>query len=573
MTFEDLGIELKSGIQQKVKCPECIKAGKNNWKDTCLAINTRLGVYHCHKCGWSGSVKRKKNEIPEIEIEQNTTDLPDKALELFTGRGITQDVVKANQIKITKDKKSVVFQYFFEGNMVNYKIRHIAQKGFQQKPGGKHVIYNYDRIKDEKEIVITEGEFDAMAFEVAGIVAASVNQGAPNENDKSVDKKLECITNCYPVFKNADVVYLAVDNDPNGKRLERELIKRIGAEKCKLIDFSPYKDANEYLIYEGKESLLKLKETAKDVKLDGIFTVTDVEELMLNFYYYGKPRGTTTFFPKFDKAWMWRKTDVNLWIGYNNDGKSTFFKQIALIKAMFDDWKFAFFPPEDLPLTDFYDDLIEMQVGKTCDKYYDQIRMTVNEYGDAINAIRDKIYVLEPKGLATPDELFELLEFCVRKYGIDAFSLDPYNCIDHDYGQLRDDLYISSFMGRLKRFAVKNDVCANLTAHLNTPQKKEDGTYPRPDKYRIKGGGTFSDKSDNVISVWRPESPKDRQNPLVYVESQKIRKQRLVGVPQNVEFMYDWKSNRYEQDGYTPLTKPPSNQQEIENHYHDDNPF
>lgn len=575
MSFEELGIELKGyGVQQKVKCPKCIEAGKKNWKDTCLAVNTQLGVFHCHKCGWSGSVKRKSEYgFPEIEIEQNSTDLPDKALELFTGRGITQDVVKANQIKVTKDKKSVAFQYFFEGNLVNYKIRHIAKKGFQQKPGGKHVIYNYDRVKDSEEIIITEGEFDAMAFEVAGYIATSVSQGAPNENDKSVDKKLECITNCYQVFEQAKVVYIAVDNDPNGKRLEKELIKRIGAEKCKLVILSPYKDANEFLIYEGKEELKKRLDEAKEVKLDGIFTVTDAEELMLNFYYHGKPRGTTTHFPAFDKAWMWRKTDVNLWIGYNNDGKSTFFKQIALIKALFDGWRFAFYSPEDMPLTDFFDDLIEMYVGKTCDKYYESIRMNVSEYMEAMNRIRENIYVIEPKGLATPDELFDLVQFCIRKYDIDAFSFDPYNCIDHDYGKVRDDLYISSFMGRMKKFAVQNDICANLTAHLNTPQKKEDGTYPCPDKYKIKGGGTFSDKADNVISVWRPDSPKDRQSPVVYVESHKIKKQRLVGVPQNVEFMYDWKSNRYMLDRRNPLGNASLQREEPETNYHDQNPF
>ena len=50
--FLDLGIEPKGNSEeQKVKCPKCKSLGKENWKDTCLSINTLMGVYNCHKCG------------------------------------------------------------------------------------------------------------------------------------------------------------------------------------------------------------------------------------------------------------------------------------------------------------------------------------------------------------------------------------------------------------------------------------------------------------------------------------------------------------------------------------------
>ena len=59
--IQNLGIEIKGNSpQQKVKCPNCYKIGKENYKDTCLSVNMELGVYNCHKCGWSGKVKEEK---------------------------------------------------------------------------------------------------------------------------------------------------------------------------------------------------------------------------------------------------------------------------------------------------------------------------------------------------------------------------------------------------------------------------------------------------------------------------------------------------------------------------------
>jgi twinkle protein len=59
--FLDLGIEPKGNSEeQKVKCPKCKSLGKENWKDTCLSINTLMGVYNCHKCGYKGTVKKAK---------------------------------------------------------------------------------------------------------------------------------------------------------------------------------------------------------------------------------------------------------------------------------------------------------------------------------------------------------------------------------------------------------------------------------------------------------------------------------------------------------------------------------
>jgi len=543
--FYEKGIEVKSNLpQQKSKCPNCKILGKENFNDTCLSVNLRDGLYNCHKCGWNGCVVKGETKSYEKPIRTNFTKLSLEALQLFTSRGITQEVVMAN--KIAQEGDWVIFPYIRNEELVNVKKRNYKTKDFRQAANAEAIIYNYDRIKNCKEIIVCEGEFDCMAFEMAGFTnVTTVNQGAPNEKDKNVDKKLECITNCYEVFEQAETIYLAVDKDLNGKRLEDELIRRFGSEKCKVIDFPyPLKDANEVLLKDGKETLIECFKTAKQVKVDGIFMLDDVKESMLNTFDKGKRRGEDTHWFALNENYTHRLGEVTLWTGYMNEGKSTFLKQLLLAKAIYDGDKVAAFSPEEFPADEFYDDLIHMYVGKSTDKF-DKHIMGRHEYEAAIDVIKKNFFYVYPEKDFSWESVEQKLTYLIRKYGVKYVILDPYNQFDHQQGTQREDLYISKFMAKLKRFAIINDVAVHLVCHQVTPVFINGQDYPKPNAYKIKGGGTFADKADNVCCVWRPFRCTDQFNPAVAFSSDKIKKQRLVGRPGEKLFHYEFLSNRY----------------------------
>lgn len=565
--FYALGVDIKSDrAEQKVKCPECVRIGKTNINDTCLSINLNTGLYLCHKCNFKGCVAEQEYKRKEIEIvyklpvKPNITKLSDEAIKLFESRAISQDIILANKIAMTKDGSGIVFPYFRNGNLINYKTRLIREKKFFQAKEAEPIMYNLDRITGEKEIIVCEGEFDSLSWEMAGYTNhTSVNQGAPNENDNNVDKKLECITNCYSVFENAEIIYLAVDTDNNGIRLQKELIRRLGAEKCRIVDFKDCKDANEYLVKYGTFELSQLIKEAKDVKIDGVFTLEDSFDSMLNGFRNGLERGQTTYIDEIDHAWKWRKGEVTLWSGYQNEGKSLFLNQLSLLKSYFDKDKFAVFSPENMPMDDFYNDLIEMLVGKTCDKHYGSLQMSEIEYLNASSFINKHFFLIYPDFDFKLDTIFEKVKFLVRKQGIDHLIIDPYNTIEHlmKAGE-REDLYISRFMAKLKRFAVENDISVQLVAHQNTarPNEKDGGRYHKPSLNNVKGGGTFADKADNVVYVWRPNRALDFRCTKVVFGSQKIKKQKLVARPTDVDCIdFDFKTNRYLFNGETPFTK------------------
>jgi hypothetical protein len=101
-------------------------------------------------------------------------------------------------------------------------------------------------------------------------------------------------------------------------------------------------------------------------------------------------------------------------------------------------------------------------------------------------------------------------------------------------------------MSKLSKLAIVKDICVALTAHQTTPiMVRGDLDYPRPDMYKIKGGGTFADKADNVIITWRPFRKSQLENRTVRILIERVRKQRLVGIPGEIDLFYSRAKNQY----------------------------
>lgn len=561
--LDELGIILPNTRknQIKTKCPNCYRIGKTHYNDKCLSINLQEGIYNCFKCGFSGSLKPKSymEELKQYKrpnIKQLYT-LKNKGIEFLHSRGITDKVIQNNNIKTNRSGTLIVFPYYRDGQMINYKTRGIDGKFFTQSKDAEPIIYNYDGVVNKTPIVICEGEIDSLSWEVAGITThTSVNMGAPNTADKNINKKLECIDNCYEVFEKANLVYIATDNDENGRYLEKELIRRIGTEKCKIVDFSPFKDANEVLLQEGTESLLERLKMAEMPKVDGIFTLEDIESDLIDSYFNGQDMGTTTYIPEVDSAWTWRNGEVNVWTGYQNEGKSLFLNQLCVIKAAKDNFKFAIFSPENMPMTDFYNDIIEMYIGKTVNNKFNHL-MSRPELEQGIEFAKKHFYLIYPTKYFLLETIFDKAKHLVRSKGINGLIIDPYNTVHHKMmnGE-REDLYISRFMADLKRFAIDNNVSVHLVAHQATPRRDESGRYPKPDVNYVKGGSEFANKCDNLMFVWRPNRAVDFSDKTVIFGSQKIKKQKLVGYPQDVDNIeFNIKEQRYYFNNKTPFTE------------------
>lgn len=569
--WDELGFDLKGRDHVdrdiKVRCPECSDTRKNR-HDPCVSIKPLDGVANCKHCGTVFLIRKERVEHVKPKSEPkplrpaNLTKLSDRGLEFFRNRRISQDAVIECKVIEKTDRNSVGFPYLMDGVPVNFKYRNIDNKQFSQEVGGYHLLWNYDNAMSHDRLLITEGEMDTLAFVTAGVhFAVSLDSGAPNPEDRSVEKKFECVTNSWSLIEKASIVYIAADNDQNGKIAEKELIRRIGVEKCKVIDFGQYKDANEYLMFEGSDALRGLLDTASDPKVDGIFQAKEFYLQVMDLYNNGLAKGSTTYMPTIDEAWKWRMGEVNLWTGYNNEGKSKLLRYLEMLKAKFDGWKSALFIPEDMPQAEWFEDMCHMYIGKPLDPEM-KMRATIEEVNEAMSFLNDHFYIVYPEKKFTLESLFDKFKYLIRRHGVRVIDIDPYNTVEHLYEKgMTIDQYVSKFMGDVKRFAVEHSVAFNVVAHQNPPdQKNPDGTYPAPRKYKIKNGGTFSDKADNVLGVWRPRRQIDFKDPTVTFLSEKIKKQKYTGKADlQVDIQYDFFSNRYTDPkigGKSPLSIP-----------------
>lgn len=548
-------------------CPKC-SADRKKSKDKCLSVFWDTGLGSCNHCGEKiqlHTFKRKEitKQYTRPALSNIKRDFSDKFINYISNiRGIDFNALKALKVRESKewmpqtkkDENCICFDYYFNGELINVKYRD-GKKNFKLYKDAEKIFYNLDNIATENECIIVEGEFDVLAYYTAGIKNVV---SVPNGFNLKGELNLDYIDNYYNYFEGKETIYIAVDNDEAGQKGQKELIRRFGAEKCKIISFDDCKDANDYLLKYGKESLANTIKFAKDVKIEGIFTIADVSSSMLNSYRNGQNRGETTGITEIDKAWTWRNGEVNLWTGYQNEGKSLFLNQLCLIRAIISGVKVAVFSPENFPLDDFYNDLIEAYIGKSCDPYYSNNYMSEDEYKQGMNFIKDYFFVIYPDKDFKLQTIFDKAKYLVKKHGIRTLVIDPYNTIEHltTSGE-REDLYISRFMTQLKRFAIENEVSVNLVAHQVTPMKneKDQGRYFRPELNKIKGGGTFADKADNVLYVWRPNRALDFKDPDVVFGSQKIKKQKLVGIPQNIDqITFNVREQRYYFSGVSPFT-------------------
>ena len=227
----------------------------------------------------SAPIRRQKPEYKKPSPRPQEK-ISSKALSWFGGRGISDATLRA--MKVTEGSEwmpqkngqanTVQFNYYLNGELINTKFR-TGDKCFKLCSGAELLPYNIDAIKGTKECIITEGEMDALSFVECGRTdVISVPNGA-NANLSYLDDYIE------DYFDDKETIYIAADTDTKGVILRDELIRRFGAERCRILEYGDgCKDANEHLMKYGKESLLKCLADAPEIKIEGVFTVSDFEQ-------------------------------------------------------------------------------------------------------------------------------------------------------------------------------------------------------------------------------------------------------------------------------------------------------
>ena len=286
--------DLKDGAAQGT-CPLCSHTRKpKNQKLQCASYDWERGLGTCHNCDTTFQLhtyqrkgaSEKVYVRPEVKYKETST----KVEEWFKTRGINKQTLTDLRVgegqefmpQTGKQENTIQFNYYMGEQLINVKYRD-GRKNFKLYKGAEKVFYNINSIVGYDTCIIVEGEMDVLALHEAGIPnAISVPNGATlNRNN------LDYLDNCIDYFDDKTKIIIAVDADEPGQMLQRELVRRLGAEVCYIVDFNGNKDANDFLLEHGIEALRSAIHTARPVPLENVSTLKDIEDELKDFVKNG----------------------------------------------------------------------------------------------------------------------------------------------------------------------------------------------------------------------------------------------------------------------------------------------
>jgi twinkle protein len=519
--------------EERHLCPECSHNRKKK-TDKCFAWSNKDKRGYCHNCLTSffeySPHEEKQYTLPKWK---NKTDLTDKAVKYFEGRMIKQSTL--NLMKVYSDVEFmpqfnaqievICFPYFFNEKLINIKYRG-AKKSFKLVSGAELVFYNIDCLKNSNEVIIVEGEIDALTFIEQGFLnVISVPAGA--------NKNLEYLDNCIDLFKDIKKIFVATDQDTKGIEVRDELIRRLGAERCWVVSFKDCKDANEYYLKYGCD-FKDVIENSKPVPVKGIIEIGSIYADIYNLYTQGIQKGKEINFEKIDQLITWETGRLAIITGIPSSGKSEFVDFIITKLNLLHGWKAAYFTPENYPLKYHYAKLFEKLIGKK----FTNTKSTELEFDMAYDYVRENFFYILNEEDFKVKSILDSAKILVKTRGIKIMVIDPYNKLEHQYKD-SETQYISRFLDELINFAKFNDVLVFLIAH---PRKMSKGEIPT--LYDISGSANFYNKTDYGLTVHRKTGDDGTMINEVAVYIQKIKYKHL-GQQGVIELNYDYENGRF----------------------------
>jgi len=517
---------LKEGKKQGV-CPSSTSCRQpKNHKKECASYDWERGLGTCHNCNKSfqlhtykrkGDTEREYAKPAPIEYKRPES----KVIEWFKTRGISQETLADLRVsegpeympQTGKTENTIKFNYFIGEDLINIKYRD-GRKNFKLFKGAEKVFYNIDSIVGFEYCIVTEGEMDVLALHEAGITnAVSVPNGATlNTNN------LEYLDNCIDYFEDKEKIILAIDQDAAGQALQTELIRRLGAEVCYLVNFDDCKDANEYLLKYGSEELSKVITGARPVPLENVTTFKDIEHDVKDFVQNGFKPGYQVGLANFDRIFSTYTGQFITVTGIPSSGKSDFVDQMCVGYNQNYGWKVAFASPENAP-TYLHAHKLMRKVWQDMPTPSD---IKTNKWDEVAEHVNNNFFFIDMERYTLESVLRKGAELVKRK-GIKALVIDPFNKV-RDVDAASDDVnrYTMDYLTKIEIFAKKYDVLVFIVAHPTKMYKDSNGKIEEPTMYNIKGGGEWYDASYHGLLVHRDYDEKTVKAKVLKVKFQNL---------------------------------------------------
>lgn len=429
----------------------------------------------------------KKYAEPEVKgkgIRILDTNTP--AMDYLIGeRKLDPMVLAKNKLADCDGGNVIVFPYFEPGNP---KAVHLKYLGVERDENGKKRMWSSDGTKrclfgkpgvsdDDREIVITEGEIDALSYQSVGIAAVSVPNGVSDTEWIELD---------WEWLERFEKVFISTDMDDPGREAAQKIAQRLGIHRTFIVSL-PHKDANECL-KQGltRQVFLDCLEKSKQIELEDIKSAASFTDAVYDLFT-NKHNEAGYPVPWPELPFRIRPGELTVVSGYSGHGKTQLLNHLLIhlvsLGAKVFDASLEIKPAKT----------IQMMLRSALAKKQPDNR---DELERCINWLNNAMWFYDHVGSANKERIMDAMVYARKRFGVDVLVIDSlFKC-----GINGDDLNGQrKFMDELTAFCNDTGAHVILVAH----SRKMENEDHIPTKTDIAGSQDINNAAFNVLVVWR----------------------------------------------------------------------
>lgn len=569
---------------------DCVAPGCANPKEH-LYVNAETGKWDCKRCGEAGSlwslathmglklrersmvrsthsvlmtspkVSNIVKTIPREKIERsharlfNAEDADGKAtLDYLHGRGFDDETLQRFQVGAVqiveegKQEPAVGIPYFHDGKPALLKMRNLStdkeHRKFRRFPNGaQSLLFNEDAIKGRAQVVLVEGEMDAMSLYQLGV---------PNVASTSLGAKKDLPVEWTEILSQADDIVLWYDEDDVGQDAVACLVEKLGSHRCRIAripdslselvqrdhGFRP-KDANDLLRAKVEpESIAWIIEHAQGVVNTSVVEVGAFADALQAEVMRGEESlGVSTGWASLDNLLRgWRTKELTVVTGHTSHGKSTWATEAMERICRIHQEPVMMSALENGPIT-VARKMLHREYGMPLSSI-----KTVEDQTKAISCIESisklPVFVLDLYGRQRVDAIAEAMLYARKRLGVKFAMIDHLHFFAKEDNRQDDREFIDQTAMRLVSLTRELDMHIMLLCHPRG--SVELNVLPSGDA--VKGSSTIKQVADNGITVYRSTDALGESKPREVSLKDMSGKRIKVHMGQNSSLLYVWKA-------------------------------
>lgn len=406
-----------------------------------------------------------------------------------------------------------------EYDLMRIKYRPITVKTFRLDPtGGAWGLFGWHLVPDDAtEIIITEGEFDAMAvYQATGRVAVSLPNGASSLPIEIVE-----------MLERFKKIIFWMDNDVRGREGADKFANKLGLGRCFFVDMGTNttdKDANDALL-SGLD-FKALLDTAAPIPHKQIVNFSEMrDQIFLEMSTPHQMLGVqSTSFPTLNKLLGGhRKGEMTILTGSTGIGKTSIISQLSIdycsqgVNTLWGSFEIQNVRLAKKMLTQFASKNLEKSLHE------------FNYFADKFSLL--PLHFMRFYGTTQLDHVIDTMEYASYAHDVEHVILDNLQFMMGTQKGYEKFEKLDEAIERLRKFATAKQVHITLVIH---PRKELEGMPLSINS--VFGSAKATQEADNVFIVQQDSSGHR------FLE---IAKNRFSGKIGKISYKYDPDTSKY----------------------------